>query len=415
MSSKDTRFLDFDTIRADLGLGTELDSFRDGWEESQRARQTDGAGFLTPPTVEEACRFLQMEPALAHAFNEALPLIAGNDALLCLAWHCHWLLFASAPEKKASLGAVPELPESLGPARDWLYAFVYLAGVPHVRELHRARGVDESVTVETLGDLALWMREYRTRFGRWGFGQAGWLTRHVSGRLYQLGRLQFETTCFPLDFHVFQNREDGEIVALTGDGLRFRHDGQFDGTNGVFDEAHAWTSFFHEDESEVRGNLVTIDGRAVHHAVDLPLDEWDCALRKGDPVLSVHIPATGPLDHAACVASYRRAMAFFPAHVPEHPFKGFYCNSWLLDCQLGEHLPESANIVRFLRDWYVLPAPNASSAQTIERVFGWDVTDPFEQPADTTLRRIVIEHMKHGERWRNAAGVIMPVDLQKIR
>jgi hypothetical protein len=55
--------------------------------------------------------------------------------------------------------------------------------------------------------------------------------------------------------------------------------------------------------------------------------------------------------------------------------------------------------------------PQASNAQTIERVFGRNVGDPVTQHAKTSLQRWVIEHMKRGRRWRNAAGLFFPEDI----
>ncbi|MFD5540909.1 acyltransferase domain-containing protein [Streptomyces sp. NPDC127079] len=73
-----------------------------------------------------------------------------------------------------------------------MYAF--LVAVPHVRAAHRELGVPGDITRMTLTDLGRGMALHRRRYGRGGLGarQAHWLTRHFCGRLYQLGRLQYE-------------------------------------------------------------------------------------------------------------------------------------------------------------------------------------------------------------------------------
>ena len=104
-------------------------------------------------------------------------------------------------------------------------------------------------------------------------------------------------------------------------------------------------------------------------------------------------------------------MNYAPNH-PAHAFKAFYCDSWLLDHQLADYLPSGSNIVRFLTDWYLLPVPDASDAQTMERVFGCSTADPLAETATSSLQRAVLTHIRQGGSWRNAAGVIFPEDLK---
>jgi len=82
-------------------------------------------------------------------------------------------------------------------ARDdapWFHAYVFLAAVDHVLALHAARGIAEDVTWATLADVgrsAVTQRRLNGRGGLAGFAPA-WLTLHFRGRIYRLGRLQFE-------------------------------------------------------------------------------------------------------------------------------------------------------------------------------------------------------------------------------
>lgn len=410
MTDQTASYADFEALRAALGLPDEFELCSVGWEESQQRYETEAAGFLSPEFVETTCAFLKMAPEVVEAFRHALPLIRANEALMRFAWHGHHMLCKHTFDRDHSVGNWPPVPEHLGEPGRMLYAFVFLSGTPFLRELHAARGIPEEVTADTLNDIQVWMRTYQSVYGELGFDHNGWMMNRFREALYQLGRLQFEIAHYKHDYHAFRNRETRELRVLAGDGMRFRRDGLCDGTNDILDE-EAWTATYRRDEGAVHGCPITPDGRAHNRTETLDLTEWDCVLEQGAPILSVHISQSGPMGHAACVDSYRRAIDFFPKYVPEHPFDAFYTATWLLDHQLGDHLPASSNIVRFLRDWYIIPGPGANDHQTIERTFGFGVTDPFSVPAKTTLQKKIVEHMKNGGRWHGAMGLIFPEDV----
>lgn len=86
---------------------------------------------------------------------------------------------------------LPAMPAALGPAGRYFPAYVFLAMVPHTLALHRARGISSEVSSLTLADLG---RQHMARYRIW-FGAGGmdpWPTRHLQGKFFQLGRLQFE-------------------------------------------------------------------------------------------------------------------------------------------------------------------------------------------------------------------------------
>lgn len=396
---------DFDTLKHVLGLAEGHEVFRAGWDAAQAAFAREGAEFLSAESIGGACRYLQFAEPLPDVFAARRAAIAGNPALKRFAWQVYHRLFHFSESKPARW---PALPPALGEAADLFYAFVLLAGAPHLRAAHAARGIPDAITRDTLSDLELWMRAYRKQYGDWGFDQMCWLAIHFSGRLVKLGRLQFELRSFDAPFRFFRKVGGPGMLALAEDGMRFRADGQFDGANSVYDVEGAWTSEYTEDTAEVRGYAVSADGYAVRRPLSLPLAEWKPVLTPGDPVLGVHIPAIGPLEPEACAASFAWAEAFFPEHFPEHVFRAFDCNSWLLDSQLAEYLAPESNIVRFQNMFALLPAPEASDAQPVERVFDNRFASIASAPQETSLQRHFVAHMRAGRHWRNALGVRFP-------
>ena len=401
---------DFDAVKKALALPQTCDFWRGSWAATQTSFEKEAETFLNRESVEEACRYLRMKTETTAAYLAEQPAFDENAALKRLAWHCHGLLSRRKEfglEKPASW---PSLPDELGGAGRLFYGFVVLAGLHHLHASHHMKGVPDDVTVDTLSDLERWTDEYYRRYGVWGFDKIQWLEEHFDCRVFHLGRLQFEMRTWNFEFRLFRNQYDQRVVAMTPDGARFRADGQFDGTNGVRDQ-EAWTSQFRMGHKIIRGNPVSPDGRAVREFVSLPTVEWELALKPGDPTLGVHIPEGDKLTPEACRDSFEHAAAFFSMYFPEHDYKVFECDSWLLDAQHAQYLAETSNIVQFQRRFYLMPEPGANAEQTLDRVFGGRFVDIETAPRETTLQRHIIEHMRNGGQWRNALGAIFPDDL----
>jgi hypothetical protein len=77
-----------------------------------------------------------------------------------------------------------ELPRQ---ASDDVALLAIVAAVPAAERWHEAHGIDPQVTAMTIGDIAV-------KLSRYGLGAtgAGWFAQLVSGRVFSLGRLQFE-------------------------------------------------------------------------------------------------------------------------------------------------------------------------------------------------------------------------------
>ncbi|WP_335985704.1 acyltransferase domain-containing protein [Glycomyces sp. MUSA5-2] len=137
------------------------------------------------------------------------------------------------------------------------------------------------------------------------------------------------------------------------------------------------------------------------------------------PFAGMHIRGEGgPLTLDAVRDSVEWAMEFLPAVFPER-YAGpedleFRCESWLLDPQLRDWLPERSNIPGFAALFDLLnegdPAGNRTDLWRF--VFGRPEDTPVDQlPQDNTLQRSVMAGMKAGVVWRNRYGRL---DLAKL-
>ncbi|MGJ0384330.1 acyltransferase domain-containing protein [Paenarthrobacter nicotinovorans] len=71
----------------------------------------------------------------------------------------------------------------------WIEALLRFA--PSVHDYHAGLGIGVGVSAASLADVGLQMRINRRVHGRFGLDTWSWLTLHMAGNLFRLGRLQF--------------------------------------------------------------------------------------------------------------------------------------------------------------------------------------------------------------------------------
>ena len=86
----------------------------------------------------------------------------------------------------------PVLDPALGPEARLLYVYTYLARVEAALAYNRALGIDDAVTWATLADLGRNLAIDRRMDGQGWPIMAQWLTLHVRGAIFELGRLQYQ-------------------------------------------------------------------------------------------------------------------------------------------------------------------------------------------------------------------------------
>ena len=335
------------------------------------------------------------------------------DPLLArFAWHCHYLLFETDLASNPWSCVFPSLHRYMGQKESLFYILILISGTDRILKFNEAKGIPHDVTAHTFSDLKLWMTEYFHQHGRWGLEKVIilWLIFHFTGRLYRLGRLQFVFCTCSLDIIVYRNKKDRSVIVLSAPGVQFRDDGQVDGTNDIYDREHAWLSQLKVEEGYVIGNPISPDGFAIRKMVELKEDEWVQVLAKGAPVLDIHIPGDSRMDHGECVESMRRAKEFFSRHFPERSVHAFTCTTWLFDAQYQKLLPESSNIVKFQKEFHLVPVLGYDN-NTLIRVFGGQPADLSSAKRDTQLRRVILDHMAAGGHIRDTGGCTLMEDV----
>ena len=158
-------------------------------------------------------------------------------------------------------------------------------------------------------------------------------------------------------------------------------------------------------------------GRLQYEQRTFPHEDYVCGdavLRQGDPVLNTHIPSAGPFPRALRYESYRRAYEFYPQIRCGGKYLPIICNSWLLFPDHEKFLPQTSNILDFMRDFDIIKSRYAEQPQASWRIFGRHFEDSFDTlPRDTSLRRAYADWLIAGNNTGSGHGLIL-FDGEKI-
>jgi len=392
-----------------LGLTNQMEWFRTQWDQAAEAFDPAGDWLPTEAQAAEYCAWIGMTDEVSRLVVQGVREVRHKPALVMLAWQYYWAMFLPAairPWTPVPWFMLPPAPPEQDFAGRMFQAVVILSGIPRYRTEHAARGIPEKISRDNLLGIELWMHNYRQRFGQWGFDRGSWLANHITDRLVRMQRLEFGLSRFAFGFTLLRERcGEHRVVALADSGLRLRQDGRYQNAQGTPADDPGWGTYLMGNEKTITGYPVVEPNVVAREPVTLDLSQWEVVLQAGDPVLDIHIPARGKMDIAACDESFAQAMTFFPRYYPEHVFKAFTCGSWLVDPQLAQQMPGS-NMAHFAQRYHHLPADGANDGQVYDLGLGGRC--PLDKaPKDTTLRRILVEHMGKGGQWWYTNGVIL--------
>jgi hypothetical protein len=100
---------------------------------------------------------------------------------------------------------------------------------------------DEETLSETLGDISIWVGNYRSEHHVTGFDRSRWLVNHITGYIISYGRLQAETCQAPFDFASVQ-KGDGVLALHIPQGGRLDKeavDESLERIRNAYDEEYA--------------------------------------------------------------------------------------------------------------------------------------------------------------------------------
>ncbi len=296
--------------------------------------------------------------------------------------------------------------DSLGTA--FLLVFPILHHLADMHAFYAAHGIPEDYLRKLMEDLPRWIETYadRTR-GLAGFAEVAWLREHVSGRLFQVGRLQFQPSTWHAPWTLLRNAR-GEFALVSHAGDKVARNGQFTSCLGV-DAVGARDIVYEERPEGVVGHRALADGSLALEPELFPATEWARYIAPGAPSINIHIPSGAPLDPEACHASVRDAQVFFKTYLPDWPIAragAMVCATWLLYPDFQKILPPESNIIGFQKLFLLFPLHHMNDHQFYERAFVPEGRAVTRDKLRTRLQFALFDHIASGHVPLEGGGVI---------
>ena len=196
--------------------------------------------------------------------------------------------------------------------------------------IYKEKGLPREVMLDTLSDLTLRQRLYRNRNGKLGLNEEDvlWLKHIYRLNIFKLGSLQFEKA---------------KMKYLPWKGLVYR-----------------------EDVAQI--------------------------VPEGVPILDVHIRRGVDFSPESVDRSFAWAEQFFTKHFPEHHFKAYTCNSWMLYSGNSKILPPSSNILNFANR-FMLIAKSKDKSMAVTFIYGKRFRAKRDYPQTTRLQKCALQNM----------------------
>lgn len=268
-------------------------------------------------------------------------------------------------------GFLPDgpLPDGLPASLRFGLAFPVLANLGQMRKAYAQRKIPLAVLKETMLDLPRWIDTFEERsYGKMrGFAEISWLREHLSLRIFQIGRLQFQPGIMEKGVVLLKNGASGKL-------------------------------------------------RIIRDGDPPPGAGWETVAEGGEPVLNVHIPCGSKLRPEAVDESFALAAPFFRKYFPEYPAaKAFQCSTWLLYEGLEELLPPSSNIIAFKRR-FANGIPHEGDGLFYERVFSPYGRAVKRENLKTSLQKALFGHIESGRKVSCELGLApIPPQGRKLR
>lgn len=172
------------------------------------------------------------------------------------------------------------------------------------------------------------------------------------------------------------------------------------GVNGIF-VGYWYDRFF----AMTRFALGRLQFELDTYFLDTPYEKGEKTVKKGDPVINLHIPSSGPLLSEDVDDALNRAAAFYRKYFPEDPVV-FVTDSWLVDPDLVRLLPEG-NMKEFVHRFTCLKTTKEVKFLDGWRVFGkeWE-KDPRRLPRRTKLQRAIGDYLQQGGQLGEGYGIM---------
>lgn len=330
--------------------------------------------------------------------QNAAKIISEDEDLLLFVY-----IFGCILEERHELCSMT-LPDRECAATDHLPLFSFLRFADEMAENLEKRKLPEDVIRSTMSCFGDEMNDYHGLFGRSGVRiYSSWFMHFLNGDIIRIGRLNFEMSKFSQHMRVYDC--GGELKVLA-DGEYMHKSGMVWGSAGQTDEEGKYFAEITEENGAVSGYAANEYGEIEPHRITL--EGAREVLRRGDKILSVHIPAEDPLTVELCEEAYKRAREIFASCYPEFGFKAFCCFSWMLEKRLRLITGKESNITRFADKYTGFPLLSGDACFSFLFHVYDDKPELKNLPETTSMQRAVKKYLCEGGHFYAKGGVFLP-------
>lgn len=90
----------------------------------------------------------------------------------------------------------------------------YLYFCENLEKKYQTAGIERAVLLDTLSDLVIWCKVHNSLTGKIGVAESSWVKRHLSFRLFKLGRLQFCMDEFSKDYDEIKVKKGESVLEI---------------------------------------------------------------------------------------------------------------------------------------------------------------------------------------------------------
>ncbi len=300
-----------------------------------------------------------------------------------------WASIVTEYVKVASRDAAVKVkfPKKDSAANDMIPIFPLLALAPMTIEIYKNHGFSTEEIHGIFNVYRISLRLFKAASGRAGFGgYYGWTMNYVYGDIYDYKSFNFQFKKLGMPAKLLRNKESGEFSVIMTDG-KYHSSGLVLGAAGSTDEDGSFDAEFSETD-EVWVAHEAVGGYVCRELETFKKSEWECIVSSEDEVLSLHIPRNVDFSAEAIDESIDVGLKMARERFPERKPKIVFCNSWLLDPQLGELLGDESKIVAYGNRFMRFPYGQGNGRAGFGFVFlGCKEDNLDELPEDTSLRR----------------------------
>ncbi|MDD4778968.1 MAG: hypothetical protein PHV53_11875 [Fermentimonas sp.] len=397
-----SKILEFETLPV---------SFKENWENAIKTYPNETPFFLQDEFIDITLNKVSVLSELKEEFKKAAQLARDDERILRVAWLWYHMCYIQYDWR--GIYSWPNLCSILGEHGNIIPMLVLLTGYDSMIEFYSNREIPNEVEKTTHNAIKSSFTRFANNYNRPGSGNdvLAWVIRYFAGRLYYLGRLQYELQNCHNNILVYRNYNTNEVVCLAEDNQTFRKDGKYDGNNGIYDYNNTWISEYEESEEFINGHPISPMSYAIQKKIRLKKSEWELVLQREDPVISIHIPGGTKLDSSDVKSSLLEAEVFFSTYFPSYKWRSFICNSWLLDTQLREFLKQDSNIIKFQDYFYLFPIDSSSDTSVYKFLFNTKKCSPEEVKAKSSLQKNVKNYLLKGGKITGGGGFILREDI----